>query len=186
VLTATCKTCGVTFETWPSYLKRRPGGPFCSLDCASEASRLHPTCRSCGKPFTASRHRPRQFCSRDCFQQNRQIRLDARYLLDRCEVSPEGCWLWTGLFNNGGYGSFRITSTGQRLTILAHRAAYEVFVGKIPDTMLVCHRCDTPSCINPEHLFLGTHSANTRDAIAKGRQPQCTKGYRSQTGARAK
>ena len=75
------------------------------------------------------------------------------------------CWLWTaGKFQNG-YGNFW---DGKR-TQGAHRAAYELFVGAIPEGLCVLHRCDTPACVNPEHLFLGNTADNVADKIAKGR-----------------
>ena len=77
-----------------------------------------------------------------------------------------GCTLWTGcLAKKSGYGLFSPNGKTRR----AHRVAYEIFVGPIPDGMCVCHRCDTPSCINPTHLFLGTAAANVADRVAKGR-----------------
>lgn len=80
---------------------------------------------------------------------------------------PNQCWLWTGPVNNTGYGLafFKNKQT------LAPRSSWEVHNGPIPDGMYVLHRCDTPACINPAHLFLGTAMDNTRDMIAKGRAP---------------
>jgi hypothetical protein len=80
----------------------------------------------------------------------------------------DGCWLWTGRLFGGGYGSLRVD--GRRL--LAHRVSWMLHFGEAPDDMCVCHRCDVRHCINPEHLFLGTHQANTLDAVAKGRFPK--------------
>lgn len=71
------------------------------------------------------------------------------------------CWLWTGAKGKWGHGSFQGSS--------AHRFAYKQLVGPIPDGMFVCHRCDVGSCVNPEHLFLGTQRDNIHDAINKGR-----------------
>jgi hypothetical protein len=77
-----------------------------------------------------------------------------------------GCWLWLSGINNKGYG---IREVGGRRK-LAHRISYEMFCGEIPDGLCVLHRCDTPLCINPRHLLLGTKLENTRDMDAKGRR----------------
>jgi hypothetical protein len=71
------------------------------------------------------------------------------------------CIPWTGAINNHGYGR-----RGRRY---AHRMAWEEAHGPIPHGMKVCHHCDTPACVNIEHLFLGTQSDNMRDCAAKGR-----------------
>jgi hypothetical protein len=76
------------------------------------------------------------------------------------------CWLWTGAQKGGGYGAFRFEGKGE----LAHRVSYSLSYGPIPDGMLVCHTCDVKACVNPSHLFLGTHSDNMLDMVAKGRR----------------
>lgn len=82
-------------------------------------------------------------------------------------VTPEGCHEWRGARRAGGYGA---VSVAVRQTDYAHRVAWQLAFGPIPDGMFVCHRCDNPPCCNPEHLFLGTNADNMRDMVAKGRE----------------
>lgn len=90
-------------------------------------------------------------------------------LLEKIEAVPfSGCWIWMGSLRAvTGYGQVCVAA-GR--TKLAHRVSYELFRGPIPEGMDVCHSCDVTACINPSHLFLGTHADNMRDMIRKGRR----------------
>ena len=82
------------------------------------------------------------------------------------EVKDNGCWLWIGGLTRGGYGNFRWDTTKVRR---AHRASWEIYKETIPEGLQVCHRCDVVSCVNPDHLFLGTQTENLKDMVNKGR-----------------
>jgi hypothetical protein len=75
------------------------------------------------------------------------------------------CWNWVGASNNIGYGRFH---NGKKL-VYPHRYSYELKYGDIPFGMLVCHSCDNPSCVNPNHLWIGSHKDNSQDMINKKR-----------------
>lgn len=75
------------------------------------------------------------------------------------------CWYWMGQVDRDGYGKVRFN--GKYPT--AHRASYEMHIGPISPGLCVCHSCDEPSCVNPDHLWLGTVADNARDREAKGR-----------------
>jgi hypothetical protein len=94
----------------------------------------------------------------------RKLALTKERLLAKTVQQGE-CLLWTGHTTGNGYGG--IKHRGR--TLRAHRVSYELHTGPIPAGMEVLHRCDVPACVNPEHLFLGTHADNMKDKSAKGR-----------------
>ncbi len=92
-----------------------------------------------------------------------QERFDAKYIPE----PNSGCWLWDGAMDADGYG--RISAHGKS-SALAHRVSYELHLGPVPEGMCICHKCDVPGCVNPQHLFAGTSSDNAMDRNAKDRQ----------------
>lgn len=87
-------------------------------------------------------------------------------LFSRSRLAENGCWLWVGSIGTGGYGLMSRESK----TVRAHRVSYEAYKGAIPETLVVRHTCDTPNCINPDHLLLGTQRDNALDREARGRR----------------
>lgn len=90
--------------------------------------------------------------------------LENRFL-SKVKVVESGCREWQSTLHRDGYGKFWFEGK----QVPAHRMAYQLFRGEIPEGMLVCHTCDNKKCVNPEHLFLGTHSDNVRDMVKKFR-----------------
>lgn len=97
-------------------------------------------------------------------------RFHSKYKIDK----KTDCWLWRGYLDKDGYGNF--WEKGR--LVRAHRFSYAAFIGPV-GKMLVCHSCDNASCVNPEHLFLGTQQNNIDDCKTKGRHPFGFKHYRS-------
>lgn len=80
-------------------------------------------------------------------------------------VKGDECWSWRGSKHKFGYGWFRVNGK----TMLAHRVAYELARGPLPQGSVILHTCDNPECTNPDHLARGTHADNVADKLSKGR-----------------
>jgi len=132
--------------------------------------RVERICEHCGirflvKPFRIRKGEGR-FCSRPCRGKHLAIPPDVRFRRFISPPTEQGCTLWTGSRFKEGYGHFGIS---RGVASYAHRFAWTLVHGPIPDGLFVLHRCDNPPCVNPDHLFLGTALDNAQDMIAKGR-----------------
>lgn len=136
------------------------------------------TCNNCGKEFKNS-HKNTLYCSSKCYFSHYDFTKfhDAtrRPAVDRFwekvdKKTDNDCWEWKAykISNKPGreYGYFDF---GGGVDGLAHRFSYILHYGEIPDGMEVCHRCDNPKCVNPKHLFLGSHQDNMDDMMKKNR-----------------
>ena len=125
-------------------------------------------CEQCGDGFVTIPSSKRRFCSHECADAGNRRPLAERFW--KYVNKTETCWLWAGGTNGrAGYGHI-LADLPSRKLVYAHRVSWELANGAIPDGLWVLHNCpggDNPSCVNPDHLYLGTNSDNIKDEIAK-------------------
>jgi hypothetical protein len=135
-------------------------------------------CQCCGKPFYKNKNMNHTYfskqrtCSSSCgalkLPKNEYFKSKLDFIHSNIIKTESGCFEYQGYILNTGYGSIKI----YRKATLVHRFIWEYHYGKIKNNLFVCHHCDNPKCINPDHLFLGTNSDNMIDMWNKGRGPK--------------
>lgn len=132
----------------------------------NESSAKTISCANCLKQFIGYGYK-RKFCSFKCKANGLFFNTEENRFMDKIHFIPEsGCWLFDGVPVGDGYCSLRSRGKARR----AYRWSYEHFIGKIPDGLVVCHKCDVPCCVNPKHLFTATQAVNISDKVFKNRQ----------------
>ena len=138
---------------------------------------IYLTCEICKKKFKGLIGLSSHVCQNDdhptyeeylkLYPIEKHIKIQMRHIfLKSFEIKESGCWEWNGELDKDGYG--KIYAFSKRVS--AHRFSYEIFNGIIEPEMFVCHSCDNPCCVNPDHLWLGTTQENTQDSVNKGRR----------------
>jgi len=134
------------------------------------------TCQACGAQFgkhpkdSAAQWGNRKYCSPTCSNGSKErTPLHIRFWRNVTKLDGNKCWQWNGSKDQNGYGKLSIGNKICKRDIKAHRLSYEMRFGPIRDGNVICHTCDNPNCVNPNHLFEGTQKDNMRDASRKNR-----------------
>lgn len=158
-----CTTCK-EWKRWGEFAKGKG-----SFDLGAQ-------CKECQNAYCRSRYTP---ALKPWRKRGRKSLLE-RFM--EYVKKGSGCWEWQGAKARSGYGQFHYWVNGGWKGHRAHRVMWEITNGPIPTGMVVCHKCDNPPCVRPDHLFLGTHRDNTLDSLAKGRA--CISNCKPQRGER--
>jgi len=122
-------------------------------------------CEWCGLDYLPTRF-PQKYCSRRCyFEWRERISVEERFWKYVDVRGPGECWPWTGTKDRNGYGRLYVHGIPE----LASRISFRIHKGPLPEGLEACHSCDNPPCVNPTHLFQGTHKQNFTDAVTKNR-----------------
>lgn len=137
---------------------------------------LSKVCARCGKTFrkrerdSKSQWQERMYCSALCSNRDKLVAPLHLRFWDNVERSEGNrCWVWTGTKDEHGYGRLCYGGKEAKADYKAHRMSYEMRFGPISNSKVICHTCDNPSCVNPNHLFEGTQADNAKDTSRKGR-----------------
>jgi hypothetical protein len=159
------RLCSIDGCDKPEYCKRMCKMHYFRMWRAELSTRPHSACaiEGCSSPAyckqMCKKHYNRVWRNGDPYAGEFKTKFESHI------VKTDSCWIWNGPLFKSGYG--RISNREKKLR--AHRVSYEFYVGPIPDGLNVLHRCDNPLCVNPDHLFVGTHLDNMKDMEAKGR-----------------
>lgn len=123
-------------------------------------------------PLEAGKHAQPLICKNKlCVNPDHLVSGDEARFWANVHKFADDCWIWTGGHDKDRYGKFHLSKDGKDIHIRAHKYSWQLYTGRpVPPGILVCHTCDTPWCVNPDHLFLGTNNDNTQDKVMKGRQ----------------